>query len=233
MRNRLLKYLLLSSSLLFFPLSTMAQHQRRTLVVDGRPGQAIVAEIDGRPYVEIAGLAEITHGSLSFKADRIVLSLPPSSMTPPPAEPPAEPADPQAHGSGLSREFMRAGIEEIATMREWASTLAYAIENGYHITDEWAANYREQAAHDLRLASVVASTEADRNALQLLTHEFETVRDWSNKLVQERKSMDTAKYALSENALRDDPISRKIVTCGHFLATMFGSGSFDDNPSCH
>ena len=118
-------------------------------------------------------------------------------------------------------------------MREWASTLTYAIENGYHITDEWAANYREQAAHDLRLASAAASTEADGNALQLLTHEFETVRDWSNKLVQERKSMDTAKYALSENALRDDPVSRKVVTCGHFLATMFGSGSFEDNPSCH
>ena len=73
MRNGLLKDLLISSSLLFFPLSAMAQHQGRTLVVDGRPGQATVAEIGGRPYVEIAGLAEITHGSLSFKADRIVL----------------------------------------------------------------------------------------------------------------------------------------------------------------
>src|SRR5438552_6050287 len=233
MRNGLLKDLLISSSLLFFSLAAMAQHQRRTLVVDGRPGQAAVAEIGGRPYVEIAGLAEITHGSLSFKADRIVLSLPPSSTNSPGAEPAAEPSDSTVHSSGLSREFMRAGIEEIATMREWASTLAYAMENGYHITDEWAANYREQSARDLRLASAAASTEADRNALQLLTHEFETVRDWSNKLVQERKSMDTAKYALSENALRDDPIPRKIVTCGHFLATMFGRGSFEDDPSCH
>jgi len=233
MRKGLLKYLLISSTVLIFSLSTVAQHQSRTLVVDGRPGQAAVAEIDGHPYVEIAGLAEITHASLSFKADRIVLSLPASSMTPPPAEPPAEQPDSQAHDSGLSREFMRTGIEEIATMREWASTLAYAIENAYPITDESVANYRERAARDLRLASAAASTEADRNALQLLTHEFETVRDWSNKLVQERKSMDTAKYAMSENALRDDPISRKIVTCGHFLATMFGSGSFEDNPSCH
>ena len=233
MRNGLLKDLLISSSLLFFALSVMAQHQSRTLVVDGRPGQAAVAEIGGRAYVDIAGLAEITHGSLSFQADRIVLSIPPSSINSPPAEHPAEPADSPIHGSGLSREFMRAGIEEIATMREWASTLAYAIENGYLIADEWAANQREQAAHDLRLASAAASTDGDRSALQLLTHEFETVRDWSNKLVQERKSMDTAKYALSENALRDDPMSRKIVTCGHFLATMFGSGSFEDNASCH
>jgi hypothetical protein len=232
MRHDLVKCLLISFSLLF-ALSALAQHQSRTLAVDGRSGQATVAEIDGRPYVEIAGLAEITHASLSFKADRIVLSLPPSSMTLPPAEPPVGPARSPAHAFGLSREFMRAGIEEIATIREWASTLTYAIENGYHITDEWAAKHQEQAANDLRLASAAASTDADRNALQLLTHEFEAVRDWSNKLFQERKSMDTAKYALSENALRDDPISRKIVACGHFLATMFGSGSFEDNPSCH
>jgi len=233
MSNGLLRDLLISSSLLFFSFSVMAQHQSRTLVVDGRPGQATVAEIEGRAYVDIAGLVEITHGSLRFQGDRIILSLPPSSMNSLPAEPPAEPADSPVHGSGLSREFMRAGIEEIATIREWASTLAYAIENGYFITAEWAANHREQAARDLALASAAASTDADRNALQLLTHEFETVRDWSNKLVQERKSMDTAKYALSENALRDDPTSQKIVTCGHFLATMFGSGSFEDNPSCH
>src|SRR3979411_2203430 len=146
MRNGLLKDLLLSSALLFSPLSALAHHQQRTLVVDGRPGQATVAEIGGRPYVEIAGLAEITHGSLSFNADRIVLRLPPSSTNSPAAEPPAEPSDSTVHGSGLSREFMRAGIEEIATMREWASTLAYAMENGYHITDKWAANYREQSA---------------------------------------------------------------------------------------
>ena len=233
MRNGVLKDLLISCSLLFFPLLATAQYQRRIFVVDGRPGQATVAEIGGRPYVEIAGLAEITHSSLSYKADRIVLSFPPSSTNAPAAEPPPEPADSTVHSSGLSREFMRAGIEEIATMREWASTLAYAMENGYPMTEEWATNHRELSARDLRLASTAASTEADRNALQLLTREFEAVRDWSNKLVQERKSMDTAKYALSESALRDDPMSRKIVTCGHFLATMFGSGTFEDNPSCH
>src|SRR5947209_10678726 len=140
MRNGLLKDLLISSSLLLLPLSAMAHNQRRTFVVDGRLGQATVAEIGGHPYVEIAALAEITHGSLSFKADRIILSLPPSGTNSPAAEPPAEPSDSAVHSSGLSREFMRAGIEEIATMREWASTLAYAMENGYPMTEEWATN---------------------------------------------------------------------------------------------
>src|SRR5207244_6904216 len=109
-----------------------------------------------RPVVEIVGLAEITPCFLSFKADRIVLSLPPSGTNSPAAEPPAEPSDSAVHSSGLSREFMRAGIEEIATMREWASTLAYAMENGYPLTDESVAIHLEKSARDLRLWSAVA-----------------------------------------------------------------------------
>lgn len=235
MRHSLRNLSLISSLLFFFSLPNMAQHNRpgRILVIDGKPGQAAVVEIGGRAYVDIEGLTQIAHGSLSFKADRIVLSLPTSDLNSPTAEVQEEPAHSPIVDSGLSRTFMLAGIEEIATMREWANTLAYAIENGYPITDHWATQSREQAAHDLALAAAAASNESDRNALQLLTNQFETVREWSNKLLQERKTMDTAKYAISDNALREDRTSQKIIACGHFLATMIGSGSFKDDPSCH
>jgi len=235
MRPECWKLLLISGFLPLLPSSTLTQSDQpsRVLVIDGQAGQAPVIEKNGRAYVDIEALTQITHGSLRFKADRIVLSLPPLNVNPPMAEAKAEPAHPPIPGSGLSRDFMLAGIEEIATMREWASTLEYAIQNGYPITEHWVANSREQAAHDLRLAAAAVSNESDRNALQLLTNEFEAVREWSNKLVQERKAMDTAKYAISDNALRNDPMSQKIITCGHFLATMLGSGSFKDDPSCH
>ena len=234
MRNSCPRALLLS--VLLFLLGTLsAQHEQqgRILVINGQAGQANVVEVGGRAYVAVEELAQITHGSLSFNANRIVLSLPTSIVRPAAAEPAEETSHSPVSASELSRDFMRAGIEEIATMREWASTLAYAIQNGYPVTEDWAANYREQAEHDLNLASAAASTEPDRHALQLLTNQFGAVREWANRLVQERKSMDTAKYALSPSALRDDPMSQKIITCGHFLAAMLGSGSFRDDPSCH
>jgi hypothetical protein len=81
---------------------------------------------------------------------------------------------------------VRAGIEEIATMRELANTLAYAIQNGYPISEHWAASSREEAVHDLKLAAAAVSNESDRNALQVPTNEFEAVRDWSNRLAHER-----------------------------------------------
>lgn len=235
MRSECWKLLLISGFFLLLPSYTLTQADQnsRVLVIDGQAGQAPVIEKNGRSYVDIEALTQITHGSLRFKADRIVLSLPSSNLNPSVAETQAEQAHPPISDLGLSRDFMLAGIEEIATMREWASTLEYAMQNGYPITDHWADSAREQGAHNLRLAAAAVSNESDRNALQLLTNEFEAVREWSSKLVQERKAMDAAKYAISDNALRNDPASQKIITCGHFLATMLGSGSFKDDPSCH
>ena len=205
----------------------------RVLIVDGHTGQAEVIQKDGRAYVDLQSLIEITNGSLSSRGNRIVLSLPTSKVSHPAAESPEDSTPHPLPDNGLSRDFMKAGIEEFATMREWASTLAYAIQNNYNVTDEWAADYREKAAHSLRLAGSAASTEADRSALQLLTNEFEAVRAWSDKLVEARKTMDTAKYATSPDALRNEPQTQKILTCGRFLASMLGSSTFQDDPSCH
>lgn len=234
--NKLMRHALRNTSLMLLWLLfesgvTLAQvaPQSRTLLINGQSGQAAVIQLDGRSYVDLEALAQITNGSLQFKANRIVLTLPLSAVNPPVAEPPASPVD----ASALSRDFMKAGIEEIALMREWASPLAYAIQNGYAVTEQWVSSYREQAANGLRLASVAAATEADRNALQLLNNEFEALRQWSEKLVKARNSMDTAKYAMSASALRDEPLSQKIITCGRFLASMLGSSSFQDDPSCH
>lgn len=213
--------------------SSVAQVENpsRTLVVNGRTAQAGLVQINGRDYVDLQVLASITNGSLSFQGGRIVLTLPLSDLgasAPAPAIPPEPPTE-----TGFSQDFVKAGIEEISLMREWASPLAHAIQNGYPITEQWVAGYREDAANGLRLASVAAKTEADRKALQLLSNEFEFVREWSSKLVEARKSMDTAKYAMSAGALQNDPLSQKIITCGHFLGPMLGSGTFEDNPACH
>ena len=235
MRNNFRNILLTTLSFLFLPSVTLSQRdqQPQILVIDGHSGQAEVIQKDGRAYVDLRSLAEIVDGSLSFKANRIILSIRGSNTSHPEAAPTADQAHSPANDSVLSQNFMLAGIEEFATMREWASTMAYAVQNGYQITEDWAANYREKAANNLRVASAAATTEGDRNALQLLTNEFEAVREWSDKLVEAKKSMDTAKYALSPGALRDEALSQKIISCGRFLARMLGSSSFQDDPSCH
>lgn len=209
-------------------IQAQAAPQKKTFVVNGATGEATVVQIDGRIYVDLAALAQIGNGSVGYQENRITVALPQLSVSAPPASPQSE----EPSHTGLSQGFMKAGIETLAQLREWASTLGYAIQHGYGVTDAWVADYRAQAAQSLRLATVTASTDSDRNALQLLTHEFDAVGDWSNKLVEAKKSMDVGKYAVSPDALRNDPSSQKIITCGHFLASMLASGSFQDDASC-
>lgn len=216
--------MLLSSAIM----GAQVTNRNQILQVNGHSGEATVVEINGHEYVDLQALVRVANGSLGFDGNRLVLTFPSPVNAPADASASHKPSD-----SGFSRDFMKAGIEEIALLREWASPLASAIHNGYPIAEEWVAQYREQAANGLRLASAVASNDDDRKGLQLLRNEFEAVRKWSAGLVNARKSMDTAKYAMSEDALRNDPLSQKIMNCAHFLAPMLGSGSFQDDPACH
>jgi len=208
-----------------------AKQQQRNVTVNGNTGIAEMIDQGGRSFVDVADLARVGKGSVSFTGSGIALTLPvgSSAATAGPAAAPSVPANPSA----LSQKFMIAGIEEIARLREWATTLASAIRGGYGVTDEWVNGYRDQASQSLQLADAVVSTDGDRNAAQSLHSAFDLVQQWSDKLVAAKKSMDTAKYTTSPDALRDDPLSQKIIACGHFLTQMLGSAMFQNDTSCH
>jgi len=202
----------------------------KTLMVNGKSGKATLVQFNSRTYVDLESLVRIANGSLAFQGDEITLTLPGTETIAPAAT--SEPVQ-AANQAGLTQNFMIAGIETIAAMREWASTMANAIQHGYEVTDSWVADYRAKAANSLRQTGASASTDADRDALQLLTNEFQSVDSWSNELVEAKKNMDTAKYATSSDALRNEPLSQKIINCARFLGTMLGSAEFKDDPSCH
>src|SRR4029078_13122717 len=97
----------------------VAQVKSRSLVleVNGRSGEAAVVEIGGREFVDLQAPVRIANGSLGFYANRLVVTFP-SSARSPGATVFAKHSD-----SGFSRDFIKAAIEEIALMREWASPL--------------------------------------------------------------------------------------------------------------
>ena len=198
--------------------------QTRSVVINGNIGEAQVLQVNGKEYIDLSALIRITRGTLSFQGNQIVLMLP-SSQT---GSQPEANSDPNA----LSQEFMKAGVEEITLLREWASPLANAIENGFPVTDHWVQGFRAKAVDGLRLASVATTSAADKRALELLRNEFTLVDSWSSKLLAAYKQMDTAKYAMSSDALRNEPDSQQILTCAHSLESMLTSGTFQDDGSC-
>jgi len=202
--------------------------ERDVLSVQGYEGQAEIIRNQGRVFVDALALARITKGSLNFREDGIVLTLPGSD---------ASEADESTTDSTFSRPFMKAAIEAMACIREWGGTLLATVQNGYPVTKTAAGYsitaYQGRAADSIALASTVASTNSDRQGLELLRNEFKNLQVWSDAFVSARASMSAADLTTSEDALKNDQDAQKLVRCGQFLAQMFASGSFQDDAACH
>lgn len=225
MRKRSSSAQLILVGILIVPALALSQaaQQSRTLTVNGQPGQVAVVQMNGHSYVDLEALARVANGSLSFNGNQITLTLPSATSTAA-ADPSASPTA----NAGLSKGFLKAGIEAMSMVREWHSALANAIQNGFPIAADWLAGYRNQAATALRQASVATSTDSDQNAYQLLSNEFNNMKALSNQYVAARQSLDY----IAPDALATDPLNQKIVNCGHSLAAMAANGQFADDGSC-
>jgi hypothetical protein len=202
---------------------SQAAQQNLTLTVNGRSGVVPVVQVNGRPYVEIEALARVAGGSLSFKGNQTVLTLPGSSTAP------AISAASESANNGLSGDFLRAEIEEMAVIREWRSVLSHAVRHAYPITDEALSGYRTQSVTGLTLASAAASTDSDRDAAKLLANELDNMQKLSSKILDLHTSMNY----IAPDALTDDPLNQKVLTCAHALASMAADRQFQDDGSCH
>jgi len=207
---------------------SQAIQQTGTLTVNGYSGEAPVIQAGGASYVDIAALARIANGSLSFNGNQITLTLPASAggarKTVPSGRQAAAPPP-----AGFSRDFLKAGIEAMAEIREWRSALESAVQYGFPPGDNWISRYRGTAATSVSLASAAASTDDDRKGFQLLSNEFNNMQTLSGQMLARRKSMNY----IPPNALESDPLDQKILACGHALAAMAAAGQFEDAASCH
>jgi len=203
--------------------------QNRTLVVSGSGAEAPIKQINGVNYVDLEALARITSGTLSFQGNRVLLTLPTPTVVN--ASPAVSNRDLSAQTS-FSKEFRMTALEAVSSLREWVSTLAVALQNGYPIGDAMAS-YRGRATDSLRLATVAASTSADHRALQLLNREFDHAQRLSSQLVNARNSLAAANYSMAPDTISNDPAFQQIVSCGQSLGGMLASGELDSDTPCH
>jgi hypothetical protein len=211
-------------------------NQSRTLIVNGQSAIVPVIQVNGRSYVDLEALARAANGSLSFSGNMIALTLPGSPANSPTNSPANTsttlapvPATAPASNPGFSQAFLTAGIEQMSTLREWHAALAAAIQNGTPVDAGWLAPYRDQAATNLRLASVAIQTNSDRRAFQLLTNEFQNMAKLADRYIAKRANLSY----ISPDALQNDDLNQRIVACGHSLGAMAASGQFVDDGSCN
>jgi hypothetical protein len=210
--------------------------QERTVIVNGHSGKAMIYEIDGESFIDLKALAQITNATLSFRGNEISLTIHFSEVDTLPGDAASRQHVQQGTESGanaLSSNFMTAAIQDLALIKDWGTVLALAVKKGVPGDGSRLVIPRDKAAEGLRLAKVSVSTEGDRHAMQLLGNHFDNVKTWQENLVAARKSMSTANYSMSEDALNRDPAFQKLATCSEFLGTMLPNGTFSDNPACH
>ncbi len=210
---------------------------KKSFVVNGKTVNAEILVIDGRSYVDIDSLAQIaviTNGSMTVEPNRISLNIPSdgaNASATTAANPPADNAPPPPV-AGFSKPFVSNAINALAEMREWRGATATMITYGLAVSESWAQGYQSRAMDDMTQATLAATTDDDRSALNLLRNEFDTLSTWSAQTLASRQALNGAP-TIDPNTLSNDRALSKINTCGDFLSGMLLSGAFNDNASCH
>jgi len=195
-----------------------------TLVITGDTEQAPITRISGHPYVDIESLARITHATVRYVGNQIILTLPNGASEGAQTAGTAQTATPQ-----LSGPFLAAEIEALTAIREWRVSLANAVRYQYPIADNWIAPLRRFADEKLQLAAAAASTEPDQKTLELLRNEFTNMQQESDNLLAMRARISEIRPDMLDN----NPQDQKILTCERALAQVAASKQFQDDSSCH
>jgi hypothetical protein len=239
----------LSLGLILSVSETVAQDTpTRTLIVNGQMLDAGVVLVQGRSYVDIEGLAEGMGGSVTFEANQISLTIPgppPSeaAQTPPASEAPQTPPASEAPQTpppstapqtpeGMSKDFQKIAVFTLAEMREWKGAISTVVTSGIPVVGTWSQDYHDRGEADLMQAALAASTEPDRQALQLLQQQLTRLSEWADTVLGEREALN-ADRTIDPNSLQKDQSLAKISKCGQFLSSMIVSGTFSDDSSCY
>lgn len=203
--------------------------QSTELVVRGFNGQAPVIHQNGQAYVQVEGLARITGATLGFRGKSIVFLLPAVAASVAPAAGPA-PVPVKPEEKGFTRDFLRAGVEEMSVIREWRSAIENAIRTNNPVDQSWVSGYRRNADDRMALAAASATTESDRQGLSLLQSALGMMLQLSDRFLALRATASNVRT----DALDNDPLDQQILACAQGMAAIaVPGGLFQDVPACH
>jgi len=192
--------------------------EAQTFSVAGQPGAAKIVVMAGRSYVAVEDVARLTQGSVSFKGNLTLLTLPGGQAAP--TAPPVK--------NGFSKAFLAAGIEQMSTLREWRITIVNMIQNNSPVPEDQIAGLRRKAEEKLALTAAARSTNDDGSGYSLLTGELANMRTFSDKYLNLRRQL----QMVSPDAVDNDSLNQQIVACGRSLQSMVADNQFRDEPAC-
>jgi hypothetical protein len=212
--------------LLLLPLAARAQatQQTGTLSIAGQSDQAPLVRMRGKSYVDIESLARITHATVRYQGNQIIMTLPQPSSANTSTPTAATVLTPQLSGGFLGEE-----IETLTAIREWRVSLVNAVQNNYPVTADWTGRLRRSTDTRMQLAVAAASTDADQKALDLLRNEFANMQQMSDQFVATHEKVNY----ISPDSFDNNAADQKILACERALVAMASTKQFQDELSCH
>jgi len=189
----------------------------KKLFINGKSTNVAVLQMNGRSYIDVETVAQITNGSVKFGPNQVALTIPNTDFD----------AGSAQESARLSKDFASSAISTVAEMKEWKGTLGTLVKFGLAVDDSWAQVYHERVQESLQQTTI-----ADRSALQLLNNQFANLAKWESVVIAERQNLNGAR-TVAPDSLQNDPVLTKFSNCGRFLIGMLGSGIFADHPSCN
>lgn len=221
-----LRFLAKLACLVVFPIAAMAQttQQAATLIIAGQPDQAALVRVRGKSYVDIESLARITHGSVRYQGNQVILTLPQTGAANTSTQTTEANKPPQLSGS-----FLAAEIEALTAIREWRVSLVNAVQNNYPVTADWTGRLRRSTENKMQLAVAATSTDSDQKALDLLKNEFANMQQLNDQFVATHEKVNY----ISPDSFENNAADQKIMSCQRALVAMASTKQFEDVPSCH
>jgi hypothetical protein len=134
--------------------------------------------------------------------------------------------------SKLSSAFATAGLTAASRMQNTERRIEQSIKRGFPLGEFWIQLDFDGIDDSLRLATLAAANDADKQALGQLEGQRNRLKVWTDWLIQQNRQVRLASYYISPEPLDNDERFQSSVACTNFLLSMLASRNVSDDASC-
>ena len=134
-------------------------------------------------------------------------------------------ADPARLSPGFAATALSAATRIQFTQRRITNSIrmGFPLGGGF-----WIQTDLDAIDDSLRMATLTATNDADRETLQQLQNQTTRLRVWCEWLIEQNRNLRLANYFISPDPLNNDERYQNTVTCTRFLLSMLASGRLQE-----
>jgi hypothetical protein len=141
---------------------------------------------------------------------------------------PSAAAQKETDPAKLSPSFAATALGAASRIQFTQSRITNSIRMGFPLGGGfWIRTDLDAIDESLRVATLTATNEADRQTLWQLQNQTDRLRVWCEWLIDQNRNLRLANYFISPEPLDNDENYQNIATCTRFLLSMVATGRLE------